>query len=107
MRIFLKHILMISALVLIFWFGCPIYNFLHTQCPCCGTTRAWLSLLRGDIVSAFRYHHLFFLVPGILFLAVHSNVGWFKTRLTKIYKLLPLFGVMLFAYQILRWCKVL
>ncbi|MBQ6946428.1 MAG: DUF2752 domain-containing protein [Clostridia bacterium] len=33
------------------------------NCPGCGMTRAWLALLRLDIVQAFKMHGMFWSVP--------------------------------------------
>lgn len=40
---------------------CPIKFLTGISCAGCGMSRAWLSLLRGDLVAAFSYHPLFFL----------------------------------------------
>lgn len=42
---------------------CLYKTFLHIPCPGCGMTRAWLSLLRGDIAGAFAFHPLFWSIP--------------------------------------------
>ncbi len=42
---------------------CPFAYFLNVQCPGCGMTRAYLSLLRLDFASAFRFHSMFWSVP--------------------------------------------
>lgn len=51
--------------------GCPIKYFTGISCAGCGMTRAWLSILRLDFLSAFYYHPLFWIPPiaivGILF----------------------------------------
>lgn len=38
---------------------CPIKYTTGISCPGCGMTRAWISLLRGDVGKAFYYHPLF------------------------------------------------
>ncbi len=43
---------------------CPIKALTGVSCPGCGMTRAWLSLLRGDLAAAWDYHPLFAL-PAI------------------------------------------
>jgi len=46
---------------------CPLRFFTGMACPCCGMTRAWLRLLRGDPTGALRFHPLFWLpVPAAL-----------------------------------------
>lgn len=41
-----------------FYPQCPVYGYLHLQCPGCGTTRALAALLRGHIVEALRLNAL-------------------------------------------------
>jgi hypothetical protein len=42
-----------------FYPRCPIYNYLHLQCPGCGATRALTALLHGHIAEALRLNALF------------------------------------------------
>lgn len=51
-----------------FGITCPIKFLTGVSCAGCGTTRAWLSLLRGDIQDALYYHPLFWVPPIALFL---------------------------------------
>lgn len=53
-------------------FGCTYKKLLGIPCPGCGMTRAWLSLLRGDIIGAFRWHPLFAVFPPVFALFVHK-----------------------------------
>jgi hypothetical protein len=39
-------------------------------CPGCGMTRAYLHLFQGDIVGAFYFHPLFWLVPFLVALLI-------------------------------------
>src|SRR5665213_3710677 len=41
-----------------FYPQCPIYRYLHLQCPGCGSTRAVAALLRGHIAEAMRLNAL-------------------------------------------------
>ncbi|MEO6817707.1 MAG: DUF2752 domain-containing protein [Edaphobacter sp.] len=41
-----------------FYPQCPIYRYLHLQCPGCGTTRALAALLHGHIAEAMRLNAL-------------------------------------------------
>jgi hypothetical protein len=55
----------------LFYPQCPIYRFLHIQCPGCGTTRALAALLHGHVFEAFRLNALTtFLVPPAAIYAV-------------------------------------
>jgi hypothetical protein len=52
-----------------FYPQCPIYRYLHIQCPGCGTTRAIATLLRGHLVLALRLNALTTLLmpPAIIY----------------------------------------
>lgn len=44
---------------------CPILYLTGISCAGCGMSRAWMSLLRGDLGGAFAFHPLFWLpVPA-------------------------------------------
>ena len=46
---------------------CPIKYLTGVSCAGCGMSRAWLSLLRGDLAAAFAYHPLVLLpIPAAL-----------------------------------------
>ncbi len=54
------------AIVLLLYFlgaECIFKNFLGVSCPGCGMTRAFLSALRFDFFSAFKYHFMFWSMP--------------------------------------------
>jgi hypothetical protein len=56
-----------------FYPRCPIYTYLHLQCPGCGTTRALAALLHGDIGAALHYNPLTtILLPIVLFYLAYS-----------------------------------
>jgi hypothetical protein len=50
-----------------FYPHCPIYAYLHIQCPGCGGTRALAALLRGHIVEALRLNALTTLMLPVAF----------------------------------------
>lgn len=56
-----------AAVVAVFVFGdiCPIYRTFRFPCPGCGMTRAWVSVLKGDIGAAAEYHPLWWAVPAL------------------------------------------
>lgn len=72
-------IVMISVIVLVYLtieaFGitCPIKYITGISCAGCGMSRAWFSLLRLDISSAFMYHPLFFVPPVALVIFLFKN----------------------------------
>jgi hypothetical protein len=41
-----------------FYPRCPIHEFLHLECPGCGTIRALAALLHGRLAEAFRFNAL-------------------------------------------------
>lgn len=41
-----------------FYPACPVYEFLHLQCPGCGATRALAALLRGHVAEAMHFNAL-------------------------------------------------
>ena len=50
------------ALLMLAGITCPIRYVTGISCAGCGMTRAWLSLLKGDLSAALAYHPLFWLV---------------------------------------------
>jgi hypothetical protein len=54
---------------------CPIRFLTGISCAGCGMSRAWFSLLRLDIVSAYHYHPLFWLpVPMVILLLLRNRI---------------------------------
>lgn len=49
-----------------FGYVCPFRALTGLPCPGCGMTRAWISLLHGDLSAAFRFHPFFWAVPVLL-----------------------------------------
>ncbi len=55
-----------------FYPRCPIYLYLHLQCPGCGATRALAALLRGHIAEALHLNPLTtLLLPFALLYSTH------------------------------------
>ncbi|WP_425353929.1 DUF2752 domain-containing protein [Anaerofustis butyriciformans] len=86
-----KYILILTVIALyafiinITKINCPIRYILGLPCPFCGTTRALISFLNGNIKQAFYYHPLFILSIPFLILLITSNEKYFfkmnrKTR---------------------------
>ena len=101
-RLVLKCIALALAFICLSIWGCPFYLLLRIPCPGCGTTRAWLALLRGDFCGAFAYNHFFLLMPAAIFLFVclsYLPPRW-KKPLTSV---LVVFAVVIFLYNLLRW----
>ena len=52
---------------------CPVYAVAGLPCPACGSTRAVLALLRGDLMESLRWHPLIFLLPLLAVLALRAR----------------------------------
>jgi uncharacterized membrane protein YwzB len=74
------HIALFCVILIGACFGCPIYELSGICCPLCGTTRAWIHFLSGEIKTAFRYHPLFLITPFWFFAAVHYNSIFKKNK---------------------------
>jgi len=49
---------------------CPVHQYLHLECPGCGSTRALAALLHGNFAEAMRLNALFIAV------VLPAVVGW-------------------------------
>ena len=85
----IKYLSIIGAIALyvvvtgiIFGNSCLIKALIKFPCPFCGMTRAHLSALSFDFVTAFRYHPMFFI--GVPFLALVMFEENFTGKLKKI-----------------------
>nr|WP_276020532.1 DUF2752 domain-containing protein [Acetivibrio straminisolvens] len=77
---------------------CLFKNFFGLPCPGCGMTRAYLSLLKFDLASAFYYHPLFLLPAILAIIVIFKNNKYFM----RLYKNNLLWGCIL-AVFILVW----
>jgi hypothetical protein len=85
-----------------FYPQCPVFEYLHLQCPGCGITRALAALLRGHLAEAMHFNALitvllpFVAVYGVLcyhrFLQ-HKAFRWPQPPPAAIYAALALTGV--------------
>ncbi len=93
--------LYIVAMNLIFGSSCLIKKLMNIPCPFCGMTRAHISALHLDFVTALRYHPLFFL--GIPFIVVAVAEDNFTGRLKKVTNILVTgTGVLFLMIYIIR-----
>lgn len=99
-RLICRHGLVLLAAVVVAVLGCPIYEFLGINCPLCGTTRAWVSFLAGEISTAFRYHPFFLITPFWFFTVVHYNSIFKKNKV--IGSILICFAFVLMVFNLLR-----
>ncbi len=69
MKKFKEFMILVAAIALTYAFfhlvgiGCPLKYITGISCMGCGMTRAYISLLKMDIASAFYYHPLFVIPP--------------------------------------------
>ena len=55
--------------------NCPIRFLTGISCPGCGMTRAWISLLQGNLSAAVSYHPLLFtVVPAVIAVFFRSRI---------------------------------
>lgn len=90
----LSYFLAIAALVVFYYLvGCPIRWITGITCPSCGMTRAAISLLKFDFVSAYSYHPLIFVLPVFAVIYFIRNRLSKKTRSIFLYTFIILFIV--------------
>ena len=81
--------------------GCPVYNIFKIECPACGTTRAWISFLKGDFIVAFKYNAFFFIMPlFILYFIFKNRIPQKSVKYCEI--LLIIFAALIFTYHLIR-----
>ena len=56
-----------DILILLTGIECPVHHFLHIYCPGCGSTRSFLSLVRGDVLMSLHYNPI--VIMAIFFAA--------------------------------------
>ena len=74
------------VLLLIVGYSALAWRFLGTSCilasttglPCpgCGSTRAFIALLHGDIIGSLRYHPL--MIPSVILICIYFVVWLFR-----------------------------
>lgn len=73
LRLGLKILVVGFVLAFAFVIGCPFKTLLGVPCMGCGMSRAFISLVCGNIKGAFEFHPLFFLLPLILGLILFEH----------------------------------
>lgn len=77
---FLRHIKYLISVIIV-WsiytvigIGCPIYAIFGIRCPACGTTRALISLLSGNLELYFKLNPFAILLIVSLLIGIHLSV---------------------------------
>ena len=81
----------------IFEIPCLYRKIFGFPCPACGITRAYLSLLSGDFLAAFKYHSLFWTVP-IFFLFFWLDGKIFPKKWINLIVLIFLIALIIFRW---------
>ncbi len=64
-----------------FYPRCPIYEYLHLQCPGCGATRAFAALLHGHLAAALHLNAFF--VAVVVMLVIYATFAGYRSYTTK------------------------
>jgi Protein of unknown function (DUF2752) len=59
-----------------FYPQCPIFEYLHLECPGCGTTRALAALLHGRLAEAFHFNALVILLLPVA--AAYATLCYYR-----------------------------
>lgn len=83
---------------------CPFRFFTGIPCPGCGMTRAYITLLEGDVMGAFAFHPLWPLIPvaGVLLAVFHGEKRKLGRNLTVWVTVLLMIGVYLYRVFVLH-----
>lgn len=74
---------------------CLIRGSIGIPCPTCGLSRAYKFLLRGDVLRAFKFHPLFWLIPLV---AIYVGYAWYTQRKMNRYILLSILIIFIGVY---------
>ncbi|MBQ7897483.1 MAG: DUF2752 domain-containing protein [Clostridia bacterium] len=92
-----SFLVVIILLIVLVIYGCPIYKWLGIPCPACGTTRAWITFIKGDIISAIKYNAFFMFFPLLIIFFYSPQKNKFLSYV--VYALV----FIIFIYNIFRW----
>ena len=87
---------------------CPIHELFHVNCPGCGISRMFMSILELNFYQAFRYNPLLFILfPFAIVLMIDASIAYINERNTKIYSKVPIWGwiillVIIIGFGIIR-----
>ncbi len=106
MKVKIKNFLpYIIILLTVFVYKCPIKMIFRIPCLGCGLTRAMISFVRLDLVGAFKYHPLFWLIGAELIYLIFKKYIIKKINIKPIVELLMLIitVILLIIVYIIRW----
>lgn len=87
-----------------FFLNCPFRMLTGFSCPGCGSTRGLHRLLHGDILGAFQFNPMMFLLlPILLFALVRHTIAVFGNRTFKGNQVNPAFIWMFFVVVMSFW----
>lgn len=75
---FALAVLIYVILLFFLQISCPIKYLLKIECPTCGITRAWIYILRGDVLASLRMQPMALPLSCVVFLQI--NKGFFKEK---------------------------
>ncbi|MGN1317752.1 MAG: DUF2752 domain-containing protein [Lachnospirales bacterium] len=80
---------------------CPYYSLFHIYCPGCGSTRAVMSLLKGDFILSLRCNPA--IIIGIIIISIiYLELIFNKKILSKNKIFWIVFSIILILFYILR-----
>lgn len=77
-------IMCVICIAAVFIIKCPLYYVIGIPCPSCGMTRAYLSLLRGNILQAFSMHPLWWCLPFAVLIPIVWKIKTGNVHILKI-----------------------
>ena len=82
--------------------GCLLKDIFNIPCPSCGMSRAYLSLMLGDIPAALRFHPLFWIFPITVGFGIAAVIDKNKKRKFLWFSMLALCILAYFVCWIVR-----
>ncbi len=98
----LMHLLAGAVIIFFITVGCPFYRLTGVMCPTCGTSRAYLAALTGDLHTAFQMNLFFPFIPPLLFLMLHAECKVIRKLVPRLHLILIVCAVSLFLWNLLR-----
>ena len=87
-----------------FFLDCPFRVLTGLNCPGCGTTRGLHRLLHGDVIGAFQFNPIMFLLlPILLFVLIRHTIAVIRQQPVRGNQLRPVYIWMFFAVVMSFW----